>query len=630
MRTGLIAAVAGALLLAACGGAPGPHAATQPRHRQQAQRPQALEPASAASLPPYSAIVFRSPFPQRPALLSVRMNSQSVGWAILQLLHGTAVAHTTDGGARWTTLLVTASTAVQVDSPAPATAFVLENRCSQGSCKATRVQATFDAGRTWQTVFQSNRFTGTSFSFPSETVGFIAGSLAGPSAQMGALYATTTSGLSWTLRPTPCAFDGPNAEAVSFLGAGQGFLMCGGIPGAGAQPKAFYQTQDGGLSWSMVSAAESAVVAPNGLPMSGYVHSMFFLSAETGFIGLDRGGIYMTRDGGLDWQAVFGPPLPTASGQAFSVGFSDLEHGWLLAGDGPPLYTTADGGLTWQLVYPPLSPSTAISFLSPQLGYGAGWTYDGATVLRTTDGGSTWTATGEAPVSLSALEVIGPSELIALGQADLYVSLDGGRTWQVQSFARGWYPAALGMADTQRGWVIGYSLAAGRQLFYTGDAGLGWQALATPFVPSALAPLGGQDVLATGTPKVAEIYLNPDRQGRTATRLKSQTPYLWRSTDGGLHWTPLALPQWQPRQGAPVGMRVGTSGLVWLWSGSSIWLSTDGGATFRRIAFHGIGALGDVSFSDARNGWLLTTAGALYATGDGGLTWQEIASSVSF
>lgn len=630
MRRGLFAVLAGTLLLSACGGAQRSHAVTHPQRRQQVQRSQAVQPASAASLPPYSAILFRSTFPQRPALLSVRMNSQSAGWAILQLLHGTAVAHTTDGGATWTTLLVTASSAVQVDSPAPATVFVLENSCSQGDCKATTVQATFDAGRTWQTIFQSSRFAGTSISFPSETVGFIAGSLAGTAASTGALYATTTSGLSWTLRSTPCAFQGPNAQAISFLGAGQGFLMCGGNPGAGEQPKAFYQTQDGGHSWSMISAAEGTVASANGLPLSGYIHSMFFLSTETGFIGLDRGGIYMTRDGGIDWQAVFGSPLPTASGQAFSVGFSDPEHGWLLAGDGPPLYTTADGGLTWQLVYPPLSPSTAISFLSPQLGYAAGWTYDGATVLRTTDGGASWTAVGEAPVSLSALEVLGPSELIALGQADLYVSLDGGRTWQVQPFAHGWYPAALGMENTQRGWVIGYSLAAGRQLFYTGDAGLAWQALPTPFAPSAVVPLGGQDVLATGTPTVAKIYLNPDRQGRTATSLKSQTPYLWRSTDRGLHWTPISLPHWRPQQGAPVGMRVGTGGLVWLWSGSTIWLSRDGGTTFRRIGFRQLGGLGDVSFTDAQDGWLLTTAGALYATGDGGLTWQEIASSVSF
>lgn len=631
MRSRLIAAMAATLLLAGCGGATQePSALTQPQHHQETQPAQALQPVAAAALPSYSAVLFRGTFPDRPALISVRMNSASTGWAILQLLHGTAVAHTSDGGATWTTLLVTTQTAVAVDSPDSDTAFVLQNSCSQGKCTATTVVATFDAGDTWQTIFQSSRFTATSISFPSPSIGFIAGNLIGTAAATGALYTTTTSGLSWTLRSTPCAFNGPNAQAISFLGAGQGFLMCGGTTGAGEQPKVFYATQDGARSWSMVSAAEGGVAAPSGLPLSGYIQSMFFLSSQTGFIGLDRGGIYMTRDGGTVWQAVFGSPLPTASGQAFSVGFSDAEHGWLLAGDGPPLYTTDDGGLTWQLVYPPLSPSTAISFLSTQVGYAAGWTYDNATVLRTMDGGSTWTATGDAPVSLSALEVLGPSELVALGQADLYVSLDGGRTWQVEPFARGWYPAALGMASAQSGWVIGYSPSTGRQLFFTQDAGMSWQSLPTPFVPSAVAPLGGQDVLAAGTAKVAEVYLNPDRQGRTATRLKSQTPYLWRSTDGGLNWTPLSLPHWRPQQGTPVGMRVGTGGLLWLWSGASIWLSPDGGASFHRIAFRQLGALGDVSFTDQQHGWLLTTAGVLYATNDGGLDWSAIASGVSF
>ena len=631
MRRDVLAACGAALLLlAGCGTSGRHHAVAKPQRHATTQPAGALHPVTLTGLPTYQAVLLHAAFPQRPALISVRMDTQSSGWAVLQLLHGTAVASTSDGGRAWTTLLVTSQTAVQVDSPNVSTAFVLESGCNQGSCGATTVVATFDAGRSWQTIFTRSHFTASSISFPSPSTGFIAGDSTATGTRTGALYATTSFGLSWTLHPTPCSYTGANAQAISFLNAGQGFLMCGDVPGAGQQPKVFYATQDGGLSWTTVSAAEGGIATANSLPMAGYVHSMFFLSPETGFIGLDRGGIYMTRDGGADWQAVFGQPLPTASGQAFSVGFSDQEHGWILAGDGPPLYTTADGGLTWQLVYPPLSPSTSISFLSTQFGYAAGWTYDGATVLRTVDGGTTWTATGDAPVSLSALEVLGANEIVALGEAALYVSLDGGRTWQLEPFAHGWYPAALGMASAERGWVIGYSPAAGRQLFFTQNAGAAWQPLSTPFVPSAVAPLGGQDVLATGTPKVSEIYLKPGRADRRPTLLDTATPYLWRSADGGLHWAPLKLPHWLPRQGAPIGMRVGNGGLVWLWSGGSIWISADGGESFRRIALSQLGALEDVSFVDQQHGWLLTTAGALYATNDGGAIWQEIASSVSF
>ncbi len=626
MKKGPIAALA-LLLLTGCGSVQG-HP-SQP-HPAKAQKTAALYPAAATGLSTYQAVAFPASFPQRPALTSVRMNTASAGWAILQLLHGTAVAHTNDGGATWTTLLVTDSTAVQIDSPTLDSAFVLENGCLQGTCTATTVVGTFDGGRTWQTMFSRSRFTATSISFPSPGIGFIAGSPAGSGNLAGELYTTTDGGFSWALRSTPCTYRGTNGQAISFLNQDQGSLLCGGPPSAGEQPKILYTTADGGQSWAMVSAAEGGVASPSGLPLSGYVHSMFFLSSQTGFIGLDRGGIYMTRDGGASWQAVFGLPLPTASGQAFSVGFSDSEHGWLLAGDGPPLYTTSDGGLTWQLVYPPLSPSTTISFLSSQFGYAAGWTYDGATVMRTLDGGTTWTATGNAPVSLLALEVLGPSELLALGQADLYMSLDGGRTWQMKPFARGWYPAALGMATTERGWVIGYSPASGRRLFATQDAGTAWQSVATPFVPSAVAPLDDQNLLATGTATVPELFLKPDKRDRRATRLQPGTPYLWRSSDGGARWTPIALPNWSAQQGAPVGMRVASGGLVWLWSGANVWLSTNDGDSFRRIAFHQVGELSDVSFTSRQDGWLLTTAGSLYVTTDGGLAWQEIASSVSF
>lgn len=629
MKAAVVAALAAAVLLAGCGAAP-PKAQTAQQH-PSAPAPLAhlLRPSAATALPTVDAVAFSAPFPQRPALTSVRMNTASSGWAILQLLHGTAVAHTSDGGATWRTLTVTRGTAIQVDSPTPDTAFVLENTCGKGSCSGTSVLATFDTGHTWQTLFQSTRFTGGSISFPSPSIGFIAGDLAGSGAANGALYSTTTAGLTWVVRASPCVLSGPSAQAVSFLGPAHGVLLCGGAAGSGEQPKTFYTTGDGGRTWSAVSSTAGSPPAPSGLPLSGYVHSMFFQSASTGFIGLDRSGIYMTRDGGAIWQPVFGTPLPTASGQAFSVGFSDPEHGWLLAGDGPPLYTTADGGLTWQLVYPPLSPSTSISFFSTELGYAAGWTYDGATVLRTVNGGSTWTAAGDAPTALSAIAVLGPSELMALGQAAIYASYDAGRTWQVEPFARGWYPAALGMATLGRGWVIGYSPVAGRELFATQNGGDTWKALPAPFTPSAVAPLGGQDVLAVGTPTAPAVYLTPDKQHRQPVRLTPGMPYLWRSNDGGSHWTPLSLPHWQSRQGAPSGMRVGNHGLVWLWSQDNIWLSSDGGFGFRRIAFRQL-ALGDVSFASAADGWLLTTSGALYRTSDGGLTWQEIANSVSF
>ncbi len=630
MRKQLVALASALVLVAGCGTA-APHQ-TQ-HHRTAAPQPHPQYPVAAASLTPLSAVAYSGNFPQRPALTSVRMDTQSTGWAILQLLHGTAIAQTTDGGAHWRTILVTYRTAVQVDSPSLDSAFVLENDCAHGSCQTTTVLATFNDAKTWQIIFDRTRFTAASISFPSASVGFVAGapaSTASGGTAHDTLYATTDGGLTWTRRSTPCTYSGSNAQSISFLNQDQGFLLCGGPPSAGEQPKTFYATEDGGQSWTMVSTAVGGIASSSGLPLSGYVHSMFFLSVQTGFIGLDRGGVYMTRDGGASWQAVFGPPLPTASGQAFSVGFSDSEHGWLLAGDGPPLYTTSDGGLTWQLVYPPISPSTAISFLTAGLGYAAGWTYDGATVMRSLDGGATWIATGNAPVSLSALEVLGPSELIALGQAALYVSLDGGRTWQMRPFAHGWYPAALGMASTEQGWVIGYAPSSGRQLFYTQNGGSTWRSLTTPFTPSAIAPLGGSDVLATGAATVPQIFLNPDKEGRRATTLKPQTPYLWRSSDGGAHWTPMALPNWQPQEGSPLGMRVGPGGMVWLWSGTTIWLSTDGGASFQTITFHDLADLSDASFIDGQDGWVLTTSGSLYSTTDGGAVWQEVASSVSF
>jgi len=628
--------VAGLLLAlaAGCGTVVPPHhhAAPPPKEKPiHAIKPAVLAPPAAGSLGAFTAKVVHATFPQRPALLSVQMDSATRGFGILQLLHGTAVASTADGGSTWTTLRVTKQAAVQVQSPATNTAVVLENGCGHGACNETAVEATANGGRTWRTIFGSSRFAAASLSFPSADVGFISGAMQEASTTLGGLYATTDGGLHWTLRALPCAPAGSTpSQSIAFLDAQRGFLLCGGAAVGGQQSKTFYATTDGGRSWAPVAAALSGQLSTQGLPVTGYVHSMFFENQQVGFIGLDRGGVFMTRDGGRLWQAVFGPPLPTAQGQAFSVGFSDAEHGWLLAGDGPPLYTTSDGGLTWQLVYPTLSPSNAVSFLDAEVGYGAGWTYDGTTVLRTLDGGATWAAMGDAPVALSTIEVLGPDTLVGLGEDALYTSLDGGASWQEEPFARGWYPAALGMQNQSSGWVIGYNPASGRVLFRTGDAGWTWQQIATPFEPAAVVPEGGDVVLAVGVPNIDALYLSPDEQHRVPELLTAQTPYLWRSIDGGNDWRPRALPGWTPAQGLPTGMRIGAHGLVWLWSGTSIWLSADGGVTLERIAFQAVGGIADVSFVSASSGWLLTTGGSLYMTQDGGRIWQQIASSVSF
>ena len=118
------------------------------------------------------------------------------------------------------------------------------------------------------------------------------------------LYRTSDSGRTWTRLSLPCArFD--SAAGPSFLDERNGYLVCGGQPGAGMQEKALYVTSDGGNTWTVRSG--TYVLHPNPrrtVPGSGYANGLEFHTARLGLLSAARGGIFRTQTGGLTWRLV--------------------------------------------------------------------------------------------------------------------------------------------------------------------------------------------------------------------------------------------------------------------------------------------------------------------------------------
>ncbi len=597
----------------------------------KAQTP--LTPEISDALPPLSPVTQKTALVQHPMLTQVQMVGPYGGWAIEQLLHGMAVARTEDGGRHWTTLYVTPHPAIQLSAADMQTAYVLLSACSGSNCSATQLMATHDGGATWQSVYAAQGFEAKAVSFVSPSVGYVAGTVpASAGAPRGDLLATQDAGQVWTEHPLPCD---STSMALSFPTAAQGWLLCGGPSGPGVQGKALFHTLDGGANWSLVSSVSlpqsppSGPIVPGiGVPLTGFVHTLFFRSAQQGWMGLDRGGIYETTDGGVHWHPVWQPPFAPGADDAFSVGFTDALHGWVLYGEGPPLSTTSDGGRTWTIVYPPLSPATSISFSSTQDALAAGWVYDGTLILSTTDGGVQWTMAARAPVDISSLTVVGPSTFLVLGQNALYRTEDGGATWAASPPPQGYYPASIGMLNADVGYLAAYKPGAGRALFSTTDGGELWQPLPTPFSPAAVAVSGNGSVLAVGPASQHGIWQHVFNGTMQEIGLSPGVPYLWRLSGG--HWWPVRIPGWHRGQAPLTGLRVGQSGLVWMWSQTQLWLSTNGGASWQEMRFGDRLSISDVSFTDPLHGWILSAGNNVYATSDGGQTWREIAGSPTY
>lgn len=122
---------------------------------------------------------------------------------------------------------------------------------------------------------------------------------------------------------------------------------------------------------------------------------IFFIDASTGWIVNSRGRIYRTTDGGASWQLQLDEPLAYFR----DVGFADAHRGWagVVVGLENLFYSTSDGGETWKPVPNTLDPLTAgicgLSVVDRDVVYGSGAFYGVPRVVKTTDGGASWSST---------------------------------------------------------------------------------------------------------------------------------------------------------------------------------------------------------------------------------------------
>ena len=148
------------------------------------------------------------------------------------------------------------------------------------------------------------------------------------------------------------------------------------------------------------------------------------------------------------------------------------------------------------------------------------WSYLGAGILRSTDGGTTWAQLCTAPfVGQGFYDLVvdhgNGQHLLAAAVNGLYVSTDGGVTWTSRRGARTW---AISMAPI--GGPSAEILAACSDgVFSSSDGGTTWTAVALPGSPGAFDRLSV--ALAPSNPSVAYAW---GARGATA--------YLWRRAGG--------------------------------------------------------------------------------------------------
>jgi photosystem II stability/assembly factor-like uncharacterized protein len=215
------------------------------------------------------------------------------------------------------------------------------------------------------------------------------------------------------------------------------------------------------------------------------------------------------------------------------------------------------------------------------------------TVLRTLDGGATWTVRpvpGAETTDFRDIEAFSPDEAVIMGidrPAKIFRTTDGGETW-TQTFADdspGVFLDGLAFFDEKNGLAVGDPTDGRFFVISTTDGGASWTLLPPGSRPAALA--GEAAFAASGTSLAA---LKDDRvwlsTGGPASRV-------WRSEDRGRHWEPVssALLEGSPSAGgfsvafldARTGLTVGGDYKAETAAVGNAAVSADGGKTWRAV-----------------------------------------------
>jgi photosystem II stability/assembly factor-like uncharacterized protein len=340
---------------------------------------------------------------------SIRMVSATIGWAAGSTTD--RILRTADGGQHWndvtpaharlgtwTTFFLDADNAWVASSLQPG---------SPSADSTIQIEHSSDGGRTWAQVgvIQPDSGGPAAMDFADRQHGWLLmhddRSQQALYSDLVAVFGTADGGATWTklsqADSTGIAGRLPIActkTSLVFLDATNGWIAGSCGPGGGYL---LYATHDGGRSWASVSLR---IPAQGTATCDCAIGSLRFWDQQHGGLVLDSAGqdergypqnfLYLTSDGGRSWQ--LGPMLPV---NAYSVYFLDGRDLWTLDAKTNAILFSDDAGQRWSTAGTVPTNSNGVvwdfQFVTAQIGWVLGADPGGLPILKTVDGGSTWT-----------------------------------------------------------------------------------------------------------------------------------------------------------------------------------------------------------------------------------------------
>lgn len=238
------------------------------------------------------------------------------------------------------------------------------------------------------------------------------------------------------------------------------------------------------ILFSLASYAQNSWTESK-IEKAGDLITVYFSSAEKGWVAGDKGYLASTNDGGRTWVKY---PLNTTE-DINEIYFRNEKNGYLVAGR--KMFLTNDAGLTWRetLIYRPgefrvgTPEFLSIRFADKKYGYIIGSLLNrkgdviDSLLMRTDDEGMTWhRQIAPTKAELFHLDFNGTSHGWIVGDKGVILATtDRGETWQLQRSGTTRALFSVHFRDNKEGHAVG----GGGTILRTEDGGQNWIAVKT-------------------------------------------------------------------------------------------------------------------------------------------------------
>jgi len=421
----------------------------------------------------------------------------------------------------------------------------------------------------------------------------------------GRVYRSTDAGANWTLMNSGLGTSN-DIHAIQFLDTQTGYLVCAG---GGTVRK----STDGGLTWQESWGGANTTFL-----------DLHFFDELTGVcVGLSN-IVVRTTDGGLSWDSIpsnstyimnsldaqgdvlvacgwWGRTIrSTDAGLSWTeIQVGNTEHrsisllpsGQAVMGTDGRIHGSDDLGLTWSIRHLGTYHTrlNKVSFMDADTGVAVGWQTTGGLesgLLRTTDGGRTWTNAGTGGLGV---HVNTAGQGCLGGGSGAFARTANGFATRTPVTGPNMAIRCTWTIDANTHFVAGGAVQGG--IYRTTNGGSAWTR-----------------VLDVGNITISDLWFTSPQNGYAVGEYGDN----YRTTDGGTTWEPMT--------GTPGGHT------VFFLDEDHGWMkyrrTVDGGANWTDI--NGAQSTMSMFFTSVDTGFTVTYTGQTLKTVDGGLTWETI------